>query len=190
MSTAQETAEMLYSDLYRLLWAMVWDYANPDRWQLEPDEIFAELSAELVKVVYKYHGMPLDDMKRLVIVSMRHRCMDLAAMSYGTHRVAEQHIMDLDDVLQEPGVEVKRFDLGELYDNLSDDGGALVSEVLNPGDRMLDVLRLVTMRKEATTTKGQWTLSPQPYMLQRALGWDTARFQAAWGEVRMVLSTI
>jgi cob(I)alamin adenosyltransferase len=202
--TLKATVEKIFAELYRLIWAIVWDYANPDRWLLDPEELFAELSCELVKVVTRYKDKPYDELKSIVIVSLRNRCIDVITMAYKTHRRAESSMMSLDTdpefdetnvsgiprVSDRLGVVDSYFDLDGLYNMLSVDAKALVKEALSPSDRTLLQLGLVETRKAATSPMGYWKLEMTPLILQRSLGWDEQRLKDAWTEVTVVLNQV
>jgi len=202
--TLKATVEKIFTDLYRLMWAIVWDYANSDRWLLEPDELFAELSCELVKVVARYKDKPYNELKAIVVVSLRNRCIDVITMAYKTHRQAESTMMSLDTdpefeetnvsgiprVSDRLGVVDSYFDLDGLYGMLSVDARTLVKEALGPSDRTLLQLNLVETRKAATSPMGYWKLEMTPLVLQRSLGWDEQRLKDAWTEVTCALDQV
>ncbi len=188
-----------YKKLYKLMWAMVWEFANHDRWLLQPDEIFGDLSLELVKVVGINIDKPDSELKNILIVSLRNRCIDLVTMAYNSHRSAEASMLSLsnagddpdDDVIingipSHPGPE-DMLNIEDFIASLSDDARILVNEVLHPGDRMIAQLDLSVMRKISTSPKGCWTLKMTPLIAQRALGWNRDRILCAWEEVKTAL---
>lgn len=187
-----KTVKYWYHKLEKLMWAMVWDYANPDRWRLEPDELFGELSAELVEVVQTYQGQGKSegDMYRLITTSLRNRCRDIACMEYNTHRRAEAAMESLDnpDFAGEAGVFDSHINIELL--SLSNDAARLVDEVLNPSERYRQHLELVCLRKQTISSKGHWKLHTTPWILQRSLGWGKERFESAWKEVATSLSRL
>lgn len=204
----QEEVSYHFNALYRLMWSMVWDRANVDRWQLEPEEIFAELSAELVHIVATYggNGKSRLEMKRILIVSLRNRATDLCVMAYGTHRRAEAGAWSLDggsinipdsdgddancevdlwDIAWSSSGNIQSlFNLEDEIADLSEDAQALVRmAVYQDDERFQDQLDLAETRKLAVSTKNQWGLEPTSLILRRALGWPKARFDNAWDEV-------
>lgn len=193
---AQEI-ERWFAELYRLMWAMVWDIGNSDRFYLDPQDVFADLSEELVKVVLRYADKGEDEMKPLLIVSLRNRCRDLLKMEFGTHRHAEMHNVSLDEDpeeggfvnLEHIGIENPHFDLDGFLIALSDDAYYVVDEVLQPSDRLLMEMQLTIMRKESISRSNGWTLRPTQRMYQRSLGWSEERFEIAWQEVCDLLSS-
>lgn len=195
--------ERWYYELEKLMWAMVHDIANSERFYLEPAEVFADLSEELVKVVINYYGKDEDEMKPLLITSLRHRCRDLLKMEYGTHRQLASDIASMDedidigdvekvtlhDKVNRPSVDDTYFDLQGFLDALSDDAYWLVMEVLEPSDRMLLQFELSVMRKSAVFGDGDWRLTPGKLMYRRALGWTKNRLEKAWREIQQAITT-
>lgn len=198
--TTTDRVDKYYKELYRLMWAMVWDYANHNRWMLQPDELFAELSLELVKVIDVYTDKADGELKNLLIKSLRNRCIDLVTMAYNTHRSAEATMMSLssmidfdDDSLAVVGMPSHSgpeslLNIDDFVASLSSDAGILIREVLNPSDRMLAQLDLFRLRKIATCPGKDWHIETNPLILQRALGWDKGRLTCAWEEVKTALS--
>jgi len=202
----QDMVQYWYRELYKLIWAIVWDYANLDRWQLQPDELFAELSAELVKVIHTYSGNGLDhsSIKKLIIVCLRNRCNDLVQMAYNTHRKAEDQMLSLDSdddgepggyvdniyMAERVGVRLSVFDLVSFEDSLSDDGKKLVGVVLDPGTRASQIFNLFITRKRVAGPKGHWKVEPTPLLLRRSLGWNKCRLDNAWDEVQQALESV
>lgn len=187
-SNHTDLKQKLYDDLQRLLWAMTWDLANDNRWQLEPDEIFAELCLELVKTAEKYVDKPYTEIKALVVVCCRHRVYDLATMNYSTHRKAEATALSLDDdeLNLDVGVEVEYFDATAFMSKLSPDAKRLVAEILHPSERTQQLYELSCLRRKSTS-KGDWSIGINPGLMQRALGWPQYRLNAAWNEVTQAL---
>lgn len=194
-----ERSEAWFAELYRLMWAMVWETSNSARFYLNPEDMFAELSAELVYVVRHYNGeLDHDDMKAVLITSLRNRCRDLMRMEYGTHRQEEYDVESLDeelpgwegvtlaDKLSRPGVDELYF-LPDFLDALSDDAWALVMEVLDPSEKLMDELALTAMRKAFVGSLGYWVISINKRVCQRALGWPDNRIDNAWEEVERAL---
>jgi len=190
-----------YQEMYRLMWSMAWQYTNPRRIAMSPDDIFAELSLELVNVVYKYFidkdGV---EMKRILITSLRNRCLDLVKYEYYTHRKESADMLSLDaDVrdgdamsewLVEAATQFNYFDLSGLLDALSDDGKALIHEVLEPSPRLNLQIDMSITRKRHVSPKGCWKVQLTPLMLRRTLGWDKCRFETTWVEVQTVLYAV
>jgi len=205
--TFQEEVSYHFNELYRLMWSMVWDRTNGEHWLLDPEEIFAELSAELVHIVATYggNGKSRLEMKRILIVSLRNRVTDLCVMAYGTHRKAEigacslndgsvnisdgtdddDYGVDLWDIDWSSSSSAKTFfNLEDEIADLSEDAKALVRmAVYQDDERFLDQLELAECRKLAVSTENQWGLEPTSLILRRALGWPKARFDDAWDEV-------
>jgi len=204
--TFQEEVSYHFNELYRLMWSMVWDKANVDRWLLEPEEIFAELSAELVHIVKIYggNGKSHSEMKRILIVSLRNRATDLCVMAYGTHRKAEIGAWSLDsgadvadsddgtdqdmnlwDIAWSSSGSIETFfNLEDEIADLSEDAQALIRmAVYQDDERFQDQLDLAECRKLAVSTENQWGLKTTPLILRRAMGWPKARFDNAWDEV-------
>jgi hypothetical protein len=210
----QALTERLLDDLGKLMWSMVWDVANHDRWMLEPDEVHAELCLELVKLVGKYHQLPYPDLKEVCKTSLRNRVKDLASMCYLTNRRAEARMLSLDagsdddhdnhDTSLELApfttgtfstaynksytIDDNRFDLDEFCDGMSDDAKVLVREVLWPSKRTAYFLWLAAQRKQQACTKGFWTLTITPIIMTRSLGWTSERLKAAWSEISHSMS--
>jgi hypothetical protein len=181
------------------MWAIVWDFARADRFYLKAEELHAELSAELVEVVLRYWDdeKPDDEMKRILIQSLRNRALDLVNKEFNTHRRAEGTMVSLDDaiepgedvtVFERVGIEDAYFDMEGFLGRLSSDGYWLVMEALEPSERMLEIIKLTEMRKRHISSKGLWCISVTGRMLRRALGWDIARFENAWEEVQDALN--
>lgn len=186
----KEVTTELFLELEKLLWAMTWDACNPERWMLCADEVFGELSAELVNVVDHYQGKPYNELKALAIVSCRNRTRDLISMCYDTHRKAETGMLDIDDDdFIEPPIQRQRFDIKEFLDNLTEDAQRLVLECLWPGDKTKFHLKLVEARKRFTAEKGLWQLKITPQLMMRALGWSRERLDQAWLEVMTELAS-
>jgi len=194
-----QKVEYWYMELYRLMWAMVWDVANTERFFLQPDDVFAELSEELVKVVQHYNK-PDGEMKPLLIQSLRNRCTDLQVMEYHTHRNVIVDSLDEDmgsdgddtalyNVVPGLSFEDSYFDVDELYKHLSDDGRLLVMEALDPSEHMIGQIDLAIMRKVTISEKGLWCIHPTKNMYRRALGWSVNRFEAAWDEVSEIVNS-
>lgn len=196
--------EAALHDLERLMWAITWDIANEDRWLLEPDEVFGELSLELVKTIHTYAGKPYNELKSLAVVCMRNRAHDLVATCYFTHRKHEATMQSLDDVNDDTddvatagddsgpgyvqiGVNIEYFDKTGLMQKLSSDGQALVNEVLNPSVRSRQIIDLVSMRKAHVSDKNMWAITPTKWLMQRIMGWDDRRIDIAWAEVSKAL---
>ena len=195
-----------FDDLYKLLWSMTWDKSNTDYWLLEPGEIFAELSAELVHIVSTYggNGKSRLEMKRILIVSLRNRATDLCVMAYGTHRQAEIGSCSLDAPDDEPDVEAyydvdwastssvqTYFDLEDEIIDLSEDAKELARMALYQDDeRFRYQIELAEDRKLAISTRDQWELKPTKLILRRALGWPKGRFRKAWREVSEFVGTL
>ena len=182
----KEIVAELFEELHNLIWAMVWDICNPTRWQLEAQEVFAELSKELVEVCVVYDGKPYGELKKLAITSMRNRVKDLAVMVYKTHRSAESDIADIDDV--SVPVEIDYFDLEYVCTKLSTDACRLVQEVLWPSERVVFFMELSRVKKEAISNKNLWSMKITPLFMERALGWSRERLENAWQEVVFVLA--
>lgn len=208
----QALVERLLDDLGKLMWAMVWDVANHNRWQLDPEEVHAELCLELVKVAIRYKSRPYHDIKCLAVTCMRNRVHDLATASYLTNRKAEARMLSLDAPADTPerggddaaleqvrsfdtgqGAERRGwlaandpvFDLDDFCDGMSEDARLLVKEVLYPSERTGYFLWLAAQRKQTTSPKGFWTLTITPAIMARSMGWGMGRLKAAWGEVEM-----
>lgn len=182
----KEVVAELFDELHNLIWAMVWDICNPARWQLEAQEVFAELSKELVEVCVVYNDRPYDELKKLAITSMRNRVKDLAVMTYKTHRSAEANIADIDDV--SVPIEIEYFDIEYVCTKLSPDACRLVQEVLWPSDRVVFFMELSRVKKEAISDKNLWSMKITPLFMERALGWSRDRLENAWDEVALVLA--
>jgi hypothetical protein len=179
--------EALYEEIHDLMWAMVWDICNADRWQLEADEVFGDLSLELVKVCQVYKDKDGLELKSLVIKSLQNRIKDLAVICYGTHRKAESNMLDIDDLVSEPGNEISNLDLEELRYQVSDDAWRLICETLWPSERTKWTLDLFVMRKKAISKNGGWKLKITPLIMERALGWSQEKLQSVWEEVSSIL---
>jgi len=205
-----KTAEW-YEELHNLMWAMCWDRANGDYWLLDPEEMFAELSVELVHLVQRYggNGKSRDEVKRILIVSMRNRISDLCIMAYRTHRSAEIGALRLWDGSIESdndnslnpddempmGAEVEWTSVSsvpmhsyvdmedDIIDLSSDAQELLYMAMYQDDERLHQQMELAEMRKLATTSKNQWSIRPTPLIFRRALGWPKDRFKAAWNEV-------
>lgn len=202
----QALTERMLEDLHRLMWTMVWDVANFERWQLNPEEVYAELCLELVKLVDRYSTKPYDELKKLCVKSLRNRVHDLATACYLTNRKAEGRIVSLDDdsdeedghtgheeVLAEPhngqtGGNDNIFDLESFCDGLSDDAKALVIEILYPSERTGCYIKLTAERKKRLNPKGYWTMTITPLIMARGLGWSSDRLRDAWQEVSKLVS--
>lgn len=190
-----EEIEVYFGELYRLMWAMVWDYANPDRMRLAPDEMFAELSLELVKVVQRYggNGRTHTEIVKIIKTCLRNRCADLYVMEHKTHRRAEELNVSLEE-FDEDGPDLEEMlpaipdsSTYELLDGLSGDAKQLATLALHPNDNLMRQVWLAVVRKKQVAPKWNWRLEMTPYMLQRALGWDGVRFGNAWEEVYQAL---
>jgi len=191
-----EEVKVYFAELYKLMWLMVWDYVNPERMRLQAEELFAELSAELVHVVAHYgdNGHTHEDIIRVAKTCMRNRLMDIYAMEYHTHRREESSNISLDEC---DGEELDRYEslyqigsgfkLFEFLELLSVDGRALAELVLHPNDNLMTQLRLAVARKRAISPKRMWTIEPNKNILRRALAWDKQRFDNAWEEIKSVL---
>lgn len=191
-----EEVEVYFAELYKLMWLMVWDYVNPVRMRLQAEELFAELSAELVHVVATYgdNGHTHEDIIRVAKTCMRNRLMDLYVMEYHTHRKEESFNVSLDEYddeefdqhefLVQSGSGFKLFEFLEL---LSADGCALAGLVLHPNENLMVQLRLAVARKRAISPKCMWSIEPNKNILRRALRWDKQRFDNAWEEVKSAL---
>lgn len=204
----QALVERLLDDLSKLMWTMVWDVANPDRWMLDAEEVYAELCLELVKLVNRYHAKPYIDLKRLCVVSLRNRVHDLATACYLTNRKAEAHMYSLDSGTEDD--QTSRgdsnldtyqafptgtygegyassvdniFDIDDFTDGMSEDAKALIAAVLNPSERVCYFLNLTACRKQTVNKKGMWTLTITPLIMARAMGWTSNRLKTAWAEV-------
>lgn len=190
--------EALYIEIEKLMWAMVWDICNSDRWQLEADEVFGDLSLELVKVCQVYKDKEGLELKSLVIKSLQNRIKDLAVMCYKTHRKAESSSVSLDTLREDTHwvgksasiEEMCNLDLEELRYQLSDDAWRLICETLWPSERTKWTLDLFVMRKKAISKNGGWKLKITPLIMERALGWSQSKLQNAWDEVSSVLLTV
>lgn len=208
-SKHQALVIQLLDDLGKLMWAMVWDVANHDRWQLAPEEVHAELCLEMVKVVRRYHSKPYEELKKLCVVCMRNRVHDLATACYLTARKAEAKMISIDNPLAKwdtdsnlsdsdgevDGVDTFHvlhgggvvqdiiFDIDDYTDGMSDDAKALVREVLNPSERTIYFLALSEQRKRFASPKGFWTMTITPAIMVRSMGWTWDRLRAAWSEV-------
>ena len=165
---------------------------------MEPGDVFSDLSEELVKIVLRYYGKSENEMKPLLITSLRNRCTDLQMMEYATHRdIGESDLGSLDeeidmgdmecvtlaDKLSRPGVDELYFDIDGFLDTLGDDAYWLVNEALDPSDRMMLQVKLVVLRKCAISEYGHWKIKPTKLMYRRALGWTKERLEDAWAEV-------
>ncbi len=177
--------QKLYDDLQRLLWAMTWDLANDQRWQLEPDEIFAELCLELVKTVERYGNKPYMELKALTVVCCRNRVSDLATSNYITHRKAEATTLSLDDdeLEVDVGADDVYFDVDAFVMCLSPDARALVMEILHPSDRANDLYALACLRRQQAMSTMNWAVAVEPKFMQRVMGWPQFRLAYAWNEV-------
>lgn len=198
-----EPDEVLYyfNELYRLMWCVTWDHANPQYWMLEPEEIFAELCEVLVRTVGHYggNGKPPDEMKRILMTCIRNHAKDLCAMTYGTHRSEELAAASLDDedeVVVESNIfwissggTIDYCDVDTLVEELSEDAEVLVRQVLDPGPQFRDQLELTVRRKIAISPKNKWKVRVTPLVLRRAVGWPQARFDNAWEEVASLVNT-
>lgn len=184
--------QRLYDDLQRLLWAMTWDLANEQRWQLEPDEIFAELCLELVKVAERYGDKPYTEVKSLCVVCCRNRISDLATSNYITHRKVEANTLSLDDdeLEIEIGADDAYFDFAEFMSQLSADAQKLVTEVLKPSERACTLYELSCMRKRQVLQTGNWMVSVEPRFMQRVMGWPKFRLNQAWNEVTQAVQAL
>lgn len=184
--------QKLYDDLQRLLWAMTWDLANDQRWQLEPDEIFAELCLELVKVVERYGDKPYIELKSLCVVCCRNRVSDLATSNYITHRKAEATTLSLDDdeLEVDVGAEDAYFDVTAFTAGLSSDARALVMEILHPSDRAHSLYELACLRKQQVMSTMNWAVAIEPKFMQRVMGWPQFRLARAWNEVIQAVQTL
>lgn len=205
ISRNQALVVRLLDDLGKLMWAMVWDVANHDRWALAPDEVHAELCLEMVKVVNRYSVKPYDELKRLCVTCMRNRVHDLATAYYLTNRKAEAKSVSLDAGFEDDGTDNDNhvgvyesiqaapdilFDLDEYTEGMSDDAKALIKEVLNPSERTMYFLQLVEQRKRFTSPKGFWTITITPAVMARSMGWSWDRLRMAWDEVSYVVSGV
>lgn len=209
----QQLVERLLDDLHKLMWTMVWDVANSSRWQLEPEEVYAELCLELVKLVDRYYDKPFLELKKLSVTSMRNRIHDLATACYLTNRKAEALMFSIDSSAEEDqtsrgdaSLEIYDafptsrygesyasnadavFDIVEFCSSMSDDAKKLVAEVLNPSERTAHFLRLTAQRKQNCNPKGFWTLTITPLIMARSLGWTMERLKATWKEVGSCIS--
>ena len=197
--TSAELAAILYEELYRLIWAMVWDGVNDNVWLLNSDELFGELTLELVKIVGHYLGKPYLELKALAITSMRYHLRSLLTKIYGTHRAAEVNMGSLSEdgsslisndgevELVELGYCVYRFDLGEFVSGLSDDAKHVVLEVFNPSSRTLELMDLSDIRKRFVSSKGYENYKVTSSTLRRCMGWDNKRYKSACSEVAVAL---
>lgn len=205
----QQLVERLLDDLGKLMWTMVWDVANHDRWLLDPEEVHAELCLELVKLVIRYGNKPYIELKSLCVTSLRNRVKDLANACYKTYRKAEASIASLDnsdsdcddDVSLEESLEADEdafssrytpgvdnlFNIAEFCELLSDDAKSLVQEVLNPSERTMYFLGLTAERRRITNPKGFWTLTITPLIMTRSMGWEYSRLKKAWSEIGRAL---
>lgn len=189
MITNKELCERLYGDLHNLIWAMVWDICKPERWMLEADEIFGELSAELVKSCYEYEDKPYNELKAIAITCMRNRRNDLVAICHGTHRNVENVMLNIDDdVVLNSGYNVPFFDIVGLLEYLTEDARALVVEVICPSDHTVKNMELVMRRKKTIAPKNHWKFEPNKHVFYRSMGWDRERFEGAWEEVQEALT--
>jgi len=196
---SSELVAILYDELYRLIWTMVWDGANSNVWLLNPDELFGELTLELVKIVDHYLGKPYLELKALAITSMRNHLRSLLAKIYGTHRVAEVSMGSLSEdgsslvsnngevELVELGYVFQRFDLGEFMHGLSDDARRMVIEVFKPSNRTLDLMDLSDIRKSFVSCKGFENYKVTLSTFRRCMGWDIKRYESACNEVTLAL---
>lgn len=197
--STSELVAILYDELYRLIWTMVWDGANSNVWLLNPDELFGELTLELVKIVDHYLGKPYLELKALAITSMRNHLRSLLAKIYGTHRAAEVSMGSLSEdgsslisnngevELVELGYVFQRFDLGEFMLGLSDDARRMVIEVFKPSNRALDLMDLSDIRKSFVSCKGFENYKVTLSTFRRCMGWDIKRYESACNEVTHAL---
>jgi len=186
----KELVEMLYADIGKLMWAMVWDIANEDRWQLNADEVYGELCMELTHVVNKYHKKPYSQLKALAVTSIRNRIKDIKKALWLTYRKDEEFALSLEDISSVPGVVTEWFDLEGLLNSLSDDGKKLVFEVLYPSASTMRQILISAQRKKSVSKRDAWSVSPNKLILRRSLGWTSSKLEIAWAEVSTALASI
>lgn len=186
----QKLTRVLYEDLHGLIHAMAWDITNNDRWQLNHDEVYQDLSAELVRVVSIYRNKPYNELYRLVITSLRNRKSDLLKTVYLTHRQSEQTMQSLDDMVDTVGYTDSSFDMDGLLSTLSSDAKKLVFEVIYPSSKTLYQLDVSAERKRTVSNTDSWKISITPLILRRSLGWNRKRVEMAWKEVSAAIAAM
>lgn len=191
MTEHEELTITLLNQLDKLLWKVSWNIADEGRWQLEHEEVHAELVRVLVEIVARYADKPYDQLLMIAKRSIYNKITDLALACYKSHRNAEQYMVDLDDdsLSEVLGTEMSDFDLSGFMSSLSDDAKKLAGAVLHPDqyDVLMFHLNLAVTRKKATSPSNGWNLTMTPTILQRGLGWDRLRLSRAWGEITQAL---
>lgn len=195
-----DVIEQVYEDLYRLMFKMAIDAASESNWRLGNDEIYGELCVELVEVCEYYNDKPLEELKSLVVTSMRNRVADIRQMCFYTHRSAESDIIDIDgdDFGDESGYEEMfgrndpaYFDLHSFIESLGDDARQLVLEILWPNERTRWHIDLfVTRRQETYSSESTWSFKITKLLMARSLGWSRHRLSVAWNEVKSSILTV
>lgn len=181
----------MYEEIQSLMVLMADDIANPSYWELNFDEVLADLHLKMVEIVVRYEDKPWAELKAIVIRSLRNHKVTLTRRVYGTHRSLELGAEDIDELDDSIGGSVSLFSIDEFMESLSSDDARLLSqEVLQPSDRTLWFIKLTEHRKQATTTKNQWRLSITPLMMERAMGWSQERLEQAWNEISGTLRHI
>lgn len=200
----QELMLKLYNHLDRLLWKVAWNVKDEARWQLELDEVHAELAHLTMEIAAKYSHLPFDQVLMIAKRSIRNKITDLRLQCYTSHRNAEQFMLSLDDDNDDDdatdvssvelgeivGVDVAYFDKQDFMNSLSDDAKVLMDAALNPAEykRVMFHLNMAIARKEATSPSNGWHLVMTPVILQRGLGWDKLRLSRAWSQITRALA--
>jgi hypothetical protein len=200
----QELMERLYKHLDKLLWKVAWNVKDDARWQLELDEVHAELVQLIMEIAVKYAHLPFDQVLMVAKRSIRNKITDLRMQCYTSHRNVEQSMLSLDmdeesdenaevpsmELEEAIGTDMAYFDMQDFMCSLSDDAKLLVDAVLNPVKygKVMFHLNMAIARKEATSLSNGWHLTMTPVILQRGLGWDKLRLSKAWSQVTMALA--
>lgn len=177
-------AERMFEEIRHLMTLMAMDITNPGHWQLNFEDALADLFAKMVEVVWEYEDKPFGELKAIVIKSLHNHKVTLLRRCYGTHRVAELRMEDLDDVEDQASEDFRYFALDDFLASLpSEDSRSLVLEILRPSMRTRFFIELTIMRKMVTSDNGGWKVSLTPLLMERALGWTEQRLTVAWKEV-------
>jgi len=198
---SSDIVEQVYTDLEKLVWRMAHDAANNAvNWRFESNELAGELFVELVSVCDHYPDLPLEELKSVVVVSLRNRVIDICNMVYDTHRTAETDMLSM-DYEDDDGEDITReylfgaydppyFDLPGFIDGLPSDARQLVLEVLWPSDRTRWHVNLFLTRKLENCHSDNWEFKLTPVMMARALGWSFNRLKCAWEDITYALTLV
>lgn len=194
---AQDMITKMYMHLNRLIWKLAWSTQDATRWQLDVEEIYAELICVLVYICNMYASKPENELIMIIKRSLYNKIADLKLACYKSHRNAEGSMISLSDSTDDEhgdweealGMEDSHFNTEDFMKNLSSDAYELADAVLHPEshDMITFHLSLAVARKQATSPQTGWQLTMTPTILQRGLGWDRLRLSRAWNEITQAL---